>query len=103
LLGGADGKRAPGRPPRAPAAAPAARAGRARSGRLPRRSSDDIAKSLAQIVALLKSKKDGLRSEQIRSALKMRPNEMPRILKDGIAKKALKSRGQKRATTYFAA
>jgi hypothetical protein len=27
---------------------------------------------------------------------------MPRILKEGLEKKALKSKGQKRATTYFA-
>jgi hypothetical protein len=113
LLGGAaaGARRGPGRPPKAAASAPAAparaaRAGRARGGRggrLARRSPDDIAKSLAQVVALLKTKKDGLRSEQIRSTLKMRSNEMPRVLKDGLAKKALKSKGQKRATTYFAA
>jgi Fic family protein len=55
------------------------------------------------VVALVKGKKDGLRAEQIRAALKMQSKEMPRVLKEGLAKKKLKSKGQKRATTYFAA
>jgi hypothetical protein len=33
----------------------------------------------------------------------MESKEMPRILKEGLAKKKLKSKGQKRATTYSAA
>jgi hypothetical protein len=32
----------------------------------------------------------------------MQSKEMPRILKEGIAKKKLSTKGQKRATTYFA-
>lgn len=75
----------------------------AKAGRLARRSPADIAKALATVVALVKKHPKGLRSEQIRAELKMRPNEMPRILGEGLAKKALKSRGQKRATTYTAA
>jgi hypothetical protein len=108
LLGGVGGeRRGPGRPRgsvvQTSQPAKAKSAGRVRGGgQLPRRSAEDIAKALSQIVSLLKSKKDGLRSEQIRAALKLRPNEMPRVLKEGIAKKQLKSRGQKRATTYFA-
>lgn len=74
----------------------------AKSGRLPRRSPADIAKALATVVALVKKHPKGLRSEQIRAELRMRPNEMPRILSEGLAKKALKSKGQKRATTYTA-
>jgi hypothetical protein len=76
---------------------------RAKAGRLARRSPADIAKALATVVALVKRHPKGLRSEQIRAELKMRPNEMPRILGEGLAKKALRSRGQKRATTYTAA
>jgi hypothetical protein len=45
------------------------------------------------VVALVKSKKDGLRAEQIRSALKMEAKEMPRVLKEGLAKKKLKAKG----------
>ncbi len=72
------------------------------TGRLKRRSAGDIAKSLDQVIALVKKHKDGLRAEQIRSELKMQAKEMPRILKEGLASKKLRSMGQKRATTYFA-
>lgn len=71
------------------------------SGRLPRRSSDDIAKQLERVVALVKSQKSGLRAEQIRDRLGMQSKELPRILKEGLSKRTLKSKGQKRATTYF--
>jgi hypothetical protein len=71
------------------------------NGRLPRRSSEDIRAGLGTILALLKGHKTGLRAEQIRSSLGMRPKEMPRILKEGISTKKLTSKGQKRATTYF--
>jgi hypothetical protein len=73
-----------------------------RGGRLARRSAQDIAATLDKVVTLVKKHKEGLRAEQIRSELRMQANEMPRVLKEGLAKKALKSRGQKRATTYFA-
>jgi hypothetical protein len=94
-------KRGRGRPP--VAAREPGRKVAAKSGRLPRRSPEDIAKALDQIVGLLKTKKAGLRAEQIKAALKMQTREMPRVLKEGLAKKKLKSKGQKRATTYTAA
>ena len=100
------GRRASAKTAAAPAsvAAPtAASAKKTKSGRLKRRSPAEIAKALSQIVSLLKTKKAGLRAEQIRAALKMESKEMPRILKEGLAKKSLKSRGQKRSTTYTAA
>jgi Fic family protein len=99
LLGetGRERRSAPRGPQRAPAAA------RSKGGRLARRSLEDIAKTLASIVSLLKGKKAGLRSEQIRAALKLDKREMPRVLKMGLAKKAIRSKGQKRSTTYFAA
>jgi hypothetical protein len=105
LLGETRGgaRRGPGRPPKSKGAPAAAAATRARkSGRLARRSPEQIAKALDQVVALVKSKKDGLRAEQIRAALKMQSKEMPRVLQEGLSKKKLKSKGQKRATTYFA-
>jgi hypothetical protein len=104
LLGEAGGgaRRGPGRPPKSTAAPTASATPRARrSGRLARRSPDQIAKALDQVVALVKTKKDGLRAEQIRAALKMQSKEMPRVLQEGLAKKKLKAKGQKRATTYF--
>jgi len=73
------------------------------SGRLARRSPEEIARTLDKIHGLLKGKKAGMRSEEIRDALKLDVREMPRVLKEGLAKKKLKSRGQKRATTYTVA
>jgi hypothetical protein len=103
--GSAQGRR-PGRPSRASTsavpAAPAAKRPAASGGRLPRRSQEDIDKALSQVVALAKKHREGLRAEQIRAELGLQPKEMPRILKEGLEKKALKSKGQKRATTYFA-
>lgn len=71
-------------------------------GRLPRRSAEEISKLLGKIVLLVKTHKDGMRAEEIRSKLGMQSKEMPRILREGIATKKLASKGRKRATTYFA-
>jgi hypothetical protein len=73
------------------------------SGRLARRSPEEIAKTLGSIVSLLKGKKAGMRSEEIRKALKLDVREVPRVLKEGLSSKKLKSKGQKRATVYTAA
>jgi hypothetical protein len=72
------------------------------SARLPRRSAEEIAKALDKVALLVKTRKAGMRAEEIRSALGMEAKEMPRILKEGISKKKLTTKGQKRATTYFA-
>lgn len=90
------------RMPKTAARAPLARAPKSATGRLPRRSADDIAAELAKIVALVSKHKDGLRAEQIRAELGLQAKELPRVLKEGLASRALRSRGQKRATTYFA-
>ena len=101
-------RRGPGRPrgssTKATAPKPARPAAPARKakGRLARRSPADIAKALEKVVALVKSSKAPLRSEQIRQKLGMDRKEMPRVLQEGLTKKALKSKGQKRATTYSA-
>jgi hypothetical protein len=71
-------------------------------GRLRRRSDEDIQAGLNKIVLLVKTHKEGMRAEEIRAKLGMLQKEMPRILKEGIAKKKLTSKGNKRATTYFA-
>ena len=73
-----------------------------RGGRLARRTPADIAKALDAVVAHVRKTKTGLRSEEIRKSLKLDVREVPRILKQGLATKKLRSRGQKRATTYFA-
>jgi hypothetical protein len=74
-----------------------------KGGRLARRSPEEIAKALDLVAKLLKTHPKGLRAEEIRKAFGLDAREMPRILKQGLAKKKLKSRGQKRATTYSAA
>ena len=80
---------------------PAPKAARA-NGRLPRRSADEIQEMLGKVIGLVKKHKGGLRAEEIRANLGMLPKEMPRILKEGVATKKLSTKGQKRATTYFA-
>jgi hypothetical protein len=99
LLFETEGQPASGRPS---ATAPK-RAPKVTRGRLKRRSATDIAKALGEVVALVKGHKDGMRAEQIRAQLHMQSKEMPRVLAEGLAKKKLKKKGQKRATTYFAA
>jgi hypothetical protein len=81
-------------------AAPAVEKGK--GGRLARRSPAEIAKTLGTIVALLRGKKAGLRPEEIRKVLELDVREVPRVLKEGLAKKAIRSKGQKRATVYTA-
>ncbi len=82
-------------------AAPTPRKAPRSPGRLPRRSAEDIKTGLGTIVGLLQKHKDGLRAEQIRSTLGLQSKEMPRILKEGISTRVLRTKGQKRATTYF--
>jgi hypothetical protein len=75
---------------------------RGKNGRLPRRSPEEITAMLNKVVLLVKTQKGGMRAEQIRAKLGMEPKEMPRILKEGVSTKKLTTKGQKRATTYFA-
>jgi hypothetical protein len=108
--GGAPVRRSPGRPRGTgltwsesgvdPIARPSRKARKTKGGRLARRSPQDIAKAVEQVVALVKKHKDGLRSEQIRNLLKLDRREVPRILTTAVASKKLKAKGQKRATTY---
>src|SRR5258708_85163 len=79
---GAGPRRGAGRPKAIPEAA-AKPAPVTRSGRLKRRSPEDVAKALDQVVTLVKKHKEGLRAEEIRSRLGMQAKEMPRILKEG--------------------
>jgi hypothetical protein len=90
----------PGRGPGRPAKSTAN--GTTKSGRLARRSVEEIAAALDEIVGLVRKHKDGLRAEEIRTALKLDRREVPRVLKEGLLTKRLKAKGQKRATTYTA-
>jgi Fic family protein len=78
--------------------------GKSAKGRLPRRTPEEIAKTLDRVVGILKATRGkGLRSEEIQKALKLDRREMPRVLGEGLSKKKLKSKGKRRSTTYFAA
>ena len=96
---GGAARRGPGRP-RGGTTTGGPRTERTKGGRLARRSPADIAKVLAQVVAPVKKSKAGMRSEEIRKVLDLDVREVPRVLREGVAKKALKSKGQKRATVY---
>jgi len=76
---------------------------RRRSRRLPRRSQEEIEATLAKVVAAVKATRGkGLRAEEIRKQLGLDVREVPRVLRQGLATKKLKAKGNKRATTYFA-
>ena len=73
-----------------------------RTGHLVRRSDEAIGKVVGQIVTLVKANKGGLRAEQIRTKLGLRPKEMPKPLKVALASKQLRKSGEARATVYTA-
>jgi hypothetical protein len=72
------------------------------SGRLPRRSLEEIARQLHEIVSLVRKSKEGLRAEQIRDELGLQAKQLPRVLKEGLSTQMLRCKGNKRATTYLA-
>jgi len=92
-----------GRPAKARVAKAAKASAKKSSGRLARRTPEQIKEALSKIVSLVKKAKTGMRAEDIRKELDLLPKEMPRLLKEGLKTKALKSKGEKRATVYSAA
>ena len=71
------------------------------STRLPRRSAEEIEAAADKVVSLLRTKKNGMRAEEIRSKLKMDVRELPRVIKAALAsKKIAVLSGAKRSTTY---
>jgi hypothetical protein len=101
LAGDGAPRRAPARARgvRAPAQAPSP--AKFDGGRLTRRSSEDIQKTLGLVVAALKA--GPMRAEQIQKSLALHRKELPRVLKLGLSTRALKKRGAKRATMYSVA
>lgn len=89
--------------PRAPSSRTTAAAPRAakKAGRLGRRSPEDIARTLDNIVTLLSAHPEGLRAEQIKAELGLDTREVPRPINEGINTGVLQKSGQKRATIYF--
>lgn len=70
--------------------------------RLARRTQAQIETVLAKVVAAVKATRGrGLRAEEIRKQLHLDVREVPRVLKEGLRTKRLKSAGHKRSTTYF--
>jgi hypothetical protein len=102
ILAESAGKRAGRAPSAGRGGARASVADAASEGRLSRRSPDDIAAVSERIVALVKTKREGLRAEQIRAELGIAKNEWMRPLDLALASKKLTKKGEKRATTYFA-
>lgn len=89
---------------RAPATDRADKPARAKSsGRLARRSAEDIEKAANDIVALVKMHKDGMRAEEIRKELGIDKREWMRPLQAALDSKRLKKQGEKRATVYMVA
>jgi hypothetical protein len=74
---------------------------RRRGGRLPRRSTGDIATLIERIIDLVKQHPNGLRAEEIRRELSLQAKELPRPLGEALESGRLGKSGQKRATTYF--
>ena len=89
------------KPMPAPKAAPKALPAKA-GARLKRRSPEEIEALVKSISGLLK-KKGPMRAEHIRSELGMQSKELPKLLKQGLKDKLLKSKGERRATEYTAA
>jgi len=69
---------------------------------LPLRRSRRIDASVSKVVELVKRRKNGMRAEEIRAALRMMPHEISRILREGLGTRRLARIGRKRATRYFA-
>lgn len=102
LGGGGAVRRGPGRP-RKHFAAPSAPAHRGSSRRLARRSTNELAKTVDKIVAIVKANKKGINAEGIRAALKVPRKVLPRPMQMALDSKKIRKKGRKRATMYFAA
>src|SRR5580700_1454898 len=78
LLGARGGypNRGPGRPPKSMSNGAAKPSHATSSGRLPRRSAEEIAAALDKVVALIRRSDDGLRAEEIRVKLGMQAKEI---------------------------
>jgi hypothetical protein len=67
-------------------------------GRLARRSSEDIEKTLGLVVAALNA--GPMKAEAIKASLGLHRKEVPRVLSLGLKKKVIAKKGQKRGTLY---
>jgi uncharacterized membrane protein len=67
------------------------------------RSTQAAAKTLELVVLLLRGQPGGMRAEHLRKKLGVSKPEITRALKQGLETKKIVSKGERRATTYFAA
>lgn len=72
-------------------------------GKRARRSAEDLGRTVDKLVRALEKAPEGLRAEALRVELGLAAKDMPRPLALALAEKRIKKRGEKRATTYFAA
>jgi hypothetical protein len=96
------GSRAARRPARAKASSGTTLTPKHRGGRLARRSPNQIAKVVDALVAVLKSAKQGMRSEELQKALSIEKKALVRPIAEALHAKKIRKTGQKRATKYFA-
>jgi hypothetical protein len=68
-----------------------------------RRSPEEIKEGAAKVLALLAENPDGLRAEEVRDKLGLEAKDLPRYFAELKANKAVKVKGEKRATTYTVA
>lgn len=81
---------------------PTPRAAKAKkTGRLARRSEEDIAKVVEEILVVVKKHPEGIRAEELRVELGLDKKEMPKPMLVALANGSLRKEGEKRATVYF--
>ena len=68
-----------------------------------RRGAEQIQGIVDSIVKLLKKNPKGLRAEHVRDELGIDAKDLVRPIREALDQKAIKKKGQKRATVYFAA
>ena len=73
------------------------------SGRLPRRSAEEVEAVIAKVAKFLAGKPDGVGAGEIREKLNIDKRELPRVIKQGVKSGVLRIvSGQKRSTMYGA-
>lgn len=81
---------------------PTPRAAKAKkTGRLARRSEEDIAKVVEEILVVVKKHPEGIRAEELREELGLDKKEMPKPMLVALANGSLRKEGEKRATVYY--
>ena len=96
--GAAPARRGPGRP-RSTAAAPRAAAAAGGKGKRVRRTLADIQKTMDRVAEYVSSH-DAVRAEDIKKALKLTSAQNGDALRRLVESKVLKTKGERRATTY---